>query len=71
MKMQNDSIKIKGDKVNLIPASLDDKQKVYEWCFHSETTKTHSGPPDYPENPIATYEEFYESYSQKDRPVYE
>ena len=57
---------IKGDKVKLIPAKLEDKQKAYEWCFHSETTKSHSGPPNYPENPILTYEEFcekgYEDY---------
>lgn len=53
---------IKGDKVNLIPAILDDRQKVYEWCFQSETTKSHTGPPDYPEKPIATYEEFCDDY---------
>ena len=55
---------IKGNKVSLIPATLDDKQIVYEWCFQSETTKSHSGPPDYPENPIHTYEEFYDSYEE-------
>lgn len=49
---------IKGKETDLIPASLDDKQRVYEWCFQSETTKAHSGPPDYPENPIATKAEF-------------
>jgi RimJ/RimL family protein N-acetyltransferase len=52
---------IKGDKITLIPAILDDKQKIYEWCFQSETTKYHAGPPDYPNNPIQTYEEFYAS----------
>ena len=57
---------IKGKKIELVPATLDDRQKAYEWCFHSETTKSHSGPPDYPENPILTYAEFcdkgYEDY---------
>lgn len=52
---------IKGDRIELIPATLDDRQKIYEWCFQSETTKYHSGPPDYPNNPIPTYEEFYTS----------
>lgn len=52
---------IKGEKVSLIPAALDDRQKIYEWCFQSETTKYHAGPPDYPNNPIPTYEEFYTS----------
>jgi len=57
---------MKGGKVELVPAKLGDRQKVYEWCFHSETTKSHAGPPDYPENPILTYAEFcdkgYEDY---------
>jgi len=51
---------IKGEKVELVPATLDDKQKIYDWCFHSETTKSHSGPPDYLENPISTWEEFFD-----------
>jgi len=50
---------IKGNIIELIPATIDDKQQIYEWCFHSETTKCHAGPPDYPEAPIATAEEFF------------
>jgi len=50
---------IKGHKIDLLPASPEDKENIYNWCFHSETTKSHSGPPDYPNNPILTYEEFY------------
>ncbi|MCL1905551.1 MAG: GNAT family N-acetyltransferase [Clostridiales bacterium] len=53
---------IKGNKVELIPATLNDKQKVYEWCFCSEITKSHAGPPDYPEAPVATGEEFFSGY---------
>ena len=57
---------IKGKIVNLVPATLEERKKAYDWCFHSETTKSHSGPPDYPENPILSYEEFcakgYEEY---------
>ena len=51
---------IKGDRILLTPASFSDKQRIYEWCFQSETTKSHSGPPDYPENPVLTPEEFFE-----------
>ena len=51
---------IKGDKVELVPAGFSDMQRVYDWCFHSETTKSHAGPPDYPEHPIATWEEFFD-----------
>lgn len=52
---------IKGSKIKLIPATLDDRLKIYEWCFQSETTKSHAGLPDYPDIPIPTYEEFYAS----------
>ena len=49
---------INGKLITLVPTTLEDRQNVYDWCFQSETTKSHSGPPDYPENPIPTYEEF-------------
>ncbi len=52
---------IKGSKVELTPATPEDKQRVYEWCFHSETTKSHAGPPDYPNAPIAASEEFFDA----------
>ena len=54
---------IKGKIVELTSAVLSDRQNVYNWCFHSETTKSHSGLPDYPEAPIATPEEFFDSSS--------
>jgi len=58
---EEDTAMIKGDKIHLIPATLDDRQRIYKWCFHSETTKCHSGPPDYPEISIPTFEEFCDS----------
>jgi len=54
---------IKGKIVELTPAVLSDRENVYNWCFHSETTKCHSGLPDYPETPIETAEEFFDSDS--------
>lgn len=54
---------IKDNRIELIPATLDDRRNVYDWCFQSETTKSHSGPPDYPNHPIPTYEEFCASDS--------
>ena len=53
---------IKGNAIDLVPATLDDRQKIYDWCFHSETTKFHAGPPDYPDVHIPTFEEFYDDY---------
>ena len=55
---------IKGNKVDLVPATLDYRKKVYEWCFQSETTSSHAGPPKYPEAPIATFEEFCDDYTE-------
>jgi RimJ/RimL family protein N-acetyltransferase len=54
---------IYGNLVNLVPATLDDRQKVYDWCFHSETTKSHAGPPDHPDIHIPTFAEFYSEYA--------
>ena len=57
---------IQGQLVTLVPAALEDRQRVYEWCFHSETTKSHAGPPDYPHAPIASPEEFFGEYGYQD-----
>ncbi len=51
---------IQGNLIELHPAALEDKRRVYEWCFHSETTKSHAGPPDYPNAPISSWEEFFD-----------
>lgn len=56
---------IKGSIITLHPATRKDRWRIYNWCFHSETTKSHSGPPDYPEKPIATYQEFCDEYYEK------
>lgn len=56
---------IVGKRVELIPAKLTDRQNVYEWCFQSETTKAHSGPPNYSEKTIATYDEFCKDYYEE------
>ena len=53
---------IKGNIIDLVPATLNDRQRVYEWCFHSETTKSHSGPPAYPDVVIPSFEEFCDDY---------
>lgn len=39
-------------------ATVTDRQRVYEWCFQSETTKSHSGPPDYPEKRLRLLKSF-------------
>ncbi|MCL2634863.1 MAG: GNAT family N-acetyltransferase [Oscillospiraceae bacterium] len=53
---------IKGTNIELIPAALDDRQNIYSWCFHCETSKSHCGLPDFPDVVIPSYEEFLEDY---------
>lgn len=45
-------------------AREDEKRKCYEWLYHSDTTALHSGPPDYPDNSIAGWEEFLEDFEE-------
>ncbi|WP_321383547.1 GNAT family N-acetyltransferase [uncultured Enterococcus sp.] len=52
-------------KIKLVPARLEDRKKVYDWCFQSETTKSHSGPPHFSEKSIASYEEFCTQYYEE------
>ncbi len=40
------------------PAALAEKQTTYEWLCCSDTTSLHLGPPDYPDHPVPTREEF-------------
>lgn len=53
---------IKGDKINLRPASLDDKASIYQWLAHSDITHLMLGPPLFPETLAPTWEEFIEDY---------
>ena len=62
-RKNQDANRIIGNIIELVPAMLEDRQKIYEWCFHSETTKSHSGPPDYPNVSIPTFKEFYDEYA--------
>lgn len=43
-------------------ASIDEKRKSYEWLYQSDTTPMHSGAPDYPENPVASWEEYLSNF---------
>lgn len=39
-------------------ARMDELAKIHRWLCHADTTSMHMGPPDYPENPILTLEDF-------------
>ncbi|MCL2847911.1 MAG: GNAT family N-acetyltransferase [Firmicutes bacterium] len=50
-----------GKIITLTPATLEQRQMIYEWCFHCETSKFHSGA-DFPNTEIPSYEDFCEDY---------
>jgi RimJ/RimL family protein N-acetyltransferase len=53
---------LKGRIIELIPSTLADRRAVYDWCFHCETSKSHSGA-DFPDIIIPSYEEFCDDYA--------
>lgn len=54
---------IQGKKVMLRPAAKEDRQFVFEWLACSDLTSSMLGPPDFPDNPVPTWEEFINDYS--------
>jgi diamine N-acetyltransferase len=53
---------IRGSLVTLRPASLDDRQCVYDWMARSDATRWMMGPPLFCEAPIPTWDEFCADY---------
>ena len=51
-----------GKTVTLRPATVNDRQKIFEWLTQSDITSKMIGPPDFPENEIPTWEEFIADY---------
>lgn len=51
------------DKIALIPAAPQDRIRVYEWLTRSDLTSSMVGPPDFPDHPVPSWEEFCEDYA--------
>jgi diamine N-acetyltransferase len=49
---------IRGHRVVLRPATVEDKRSIYEWLACSDVTPVLIGPPTYPEEAIPSWEEF-------------
>lgn len=43
-------------------ARPDERKKTYEWLCHSDTTQFHMGPPNFPEHPVPSWEEFCDDF---------
>jgi RimJ/RimL family protein N-acetyltransferase len=53
---------IHGKIVTLCPATLEDRLPIYEWAAISDTACAMMGPPNFPDHPIPTWEEFCADY---------
>ena len=50
---------LNGKKITLVPAQLSQREDVYNWCFHSETSKAHV----FADTHVPSYAEFCEDYA--------
>ncbi|MGE3164557.1 MAG: GNAT family N-acetyltransferase [Planctomycetota bacterium] len=50
--------------VVLRPADLSDRERVFEWCTASDATAAMIGPPEFPDHPVPTREEFFDDYHE-------
>lgn len=54
---------IRGEIIQLRPATLHDRRQIYEWLAHTDTTSQMMGPPFFPDQPIPSWEEFVSDYT--------
>lgn len=55
---------IPGKKVNLRPATMQDRKHIFDWLTNSDLTSCMMGPPAYPDSKIPTWDEFREDYKE-------
>ncbi len=55
---------ISGARTKLRPATMADRRNIYLWMAHSDATSSMMGPPDYPDHPIPSWEEFLRDYGE-------
>jgi RimJ/RimL family protein N-acetyltransferase len=54
---------IPRERVVLRPARIEDRRLIYHWLACSDVAALMNGPPTYPEKPVATWDEFRDSYA--------
>jgi RimJ/RimL family protein N-acetyltransferase len=50
--------------VTLRPETLKDRKPIFDWLTNSDITKNMMGPPDFPDSPIPTWEQFVIDYKK-------
>lgn len=62
-----------GEKINLRPSTIKDREKIFNWLTNSNLTREMIGPPNFPDSKIPSWEEFkvdyYESYFTGSHPT--
>ncbi|MHC4252201.1 MAG: GNAT family N-acetyltransferase, partial [Planctomycetota bacterium] len=53
---------LRGSRVALRPATEADRASVYAWLARSDLTPSMMGPPQFPDHPVPTWEEFCADY---------
>jgi diamine N-acetyltransferase len=53
---------IRGSLVTLRPAGEPDRRAIYQWLAESDLTRSMLGPPDFPDAPVPTWDQFCEDY---------
>ena len=51
-----------GKKINLRPATVNDRRSIYEWMSQSDCTQSFMGLPRFPDIPVPTWDEFCADY---------
>lgn len=54
---------INGNRIVLRPANEADRKKIYVWLTHSDLTSSMMGPPNFPDHPTPSWEDFCYDYS--------
>jgi RimJ/RimL family protein N-acetyltransferase len=55
---------IKGESITLRPATIADREAIFQWLTNSDLTSWMLGAPHFPDNPIPTWEEFTDDYKE-------
>lgn len=55
---------IQGNKVNLRPATMQDRRQIYDWLANSDLTRQVMGPPTYPDIIIPSWTQFKQDYKE-------
>ena len=55
---------MQGQRITLRPATLEDREVIYQWLADSDITHLMLGPPDFPDSPVPTWEEFVNDYAE-------